>query len=543
MPQPKPRTRGTSSSIFTRAINSLISIETDGDHEDAGGDTLADLAKKSISSCSIETLVSDSKFLIVDSLVELINAIVSKGNSSIYLATEGMPTDTAELALELLFSLSLRNRDRISLIWPQIHEYLEVCTSQKSGNDFTALNERAIKGLMRICQRLLPYKEDIAGMLLGSLSLIGAMHPKVVWELSPSFTAELITLLSQSAPHIRTETGWRTIAILIRISASREEVLPYSLQALQLACRNPDAITVESYIPLLETCLQLIDAFKRVNPGIAVEFLECADSLFSWLPTQDLSKDNGRGAPDTEALLDLWLTSIGILTKGLCREQSKDLRHISMAVLHRTLLASGSLNLPADMWVQTLGEMILPLVSDLSKNSKSKKNTLSEGEEVLQMAVNMLLKVLAKYVPLISGDNDFGVLWESIFNVLAECAKTSTVEIREILEAEMKNLLITLIDNDILTETWADGSGKGLWEITWEGANNISPVFDNLKASNSRLMDTATTREQSNDGPVERIRETVEISKEGMTNALLDPDKDPVSNQTEEMEPPACKQA
>lgn len=157
------------------------------------------------------------KRLIVDSLVELINAIVSKGNYSIYLATEGMPTDTAELALELLFSLSLRNRDRISLIWPQIHEYLEVCTSQKSGNDFTALNERAIKGLMRICQRLLPYKEDIAGMLLGSLSLIGAMHPKVVWELSPSFTAELITLLSQSAPHIRTETGWRTIAILIRI--------------------------------------------------------------------------------------------------------------------------------------------------------------------------------------------------------------------------------------------------------------------------------------------------------------------------------------
>ena len=538
MPKPKSRAKGPSSSIFTRAINSLISIEADGDLEyaNSGGEMLVDLAEKSISLCSIQSLVSDSKFLVVDSLVELINAIVSSGNSSISLAREGMPPDTAELALELLFSLSLRNRDRISLIWPQIHEFLAICTSQESEYDFTQLNERAIKGLMRICQRLLPYKEDIAGMLLGSLSLIGAMHPTVVWELSPSFTADLITLLSQSAPHIRTETGWRTIAILIRISASREEVLPYSLQALQLACRNPEAITVESFIPLLETCLQLIDAFKTVNPGIAAEFLECADSLFSWLPTQDLSKSDV-SSQNTEALLDLWLTSIGILTKGLCREQSKDLRQISIAVLHRTLLASSSLNLPADMWVQTLGEMILPLVSDISKTPISKKNLAQDGGETLQMVINMLIKVLLKYVPSISSDNDFGALWEGIFSVLADCARSKNTEIREILEEDMRNLLKTLLNDGTLTEAWVDGSGNSLWEITWRGANAISPTFQHdLAISSNAETDAENVQEQIEEDIGMEMADSVDIPNDVQKQA------DAKTQDHEELEPPTCKQ-
>lgn len=533
MPKPVPRNKGTSSSIFTRAINSLISIEADGDLEYAanGGEMLKDLADKSISSCSIESLVSDSKFLVVDSLVELINAIVSSGNSSISLSKEGMPIDTAELALELLFSLSLRNRDRISLIWPQIHEFLAVCTSQESAKEFTNLNERAIKGLMRICQRLLPYKEDIAGMLLGSLSLIGAMHPAVVWELSPSITSDLITLLSQSASHIRTETGWRTITILIRISSSREEALPYSLQALQLACRNPEAVTIESYIPLLETCLQLIDAFKSGNPGMAIEFLDCADALFSWLPAQDLSKEDTKSV-NAEALLDLWLTSVGILTKGLCREQSKNLRNVSMALLHRTLISSSSLNLPADMWVQTIRELILPLVSDLSKVASSKKNAFPESAQTLEMAVNMLVKVLLKYVPSISGDNDFGALWESTFLVLAECIKVKNTEIRDIVEGDTKNLIMTLSDEGTLTHEWRDGSGKSLWEITWAGAKLVSLTFDESMISSKPLVISKGDEQAPSQVDDDQRKE----------NNVEHPQENP-EEPAEDMEPPTCKQA
>ena len=524
MPKPRPRNKGPSSSIFTRAINSLISIEADGDlaYANAGGEMLRDMAKKSISSCSIESLVNDSKFLIVESLIELISAIIASGKAALALAkTDGTggsnaaPIDTAELALELLFSLSLRNRDRITLFWPRIHEFLAVCTSQDSSDakDFTVLNKRAIEGLMRICQRLLPYKEDTADMLLGSLSLVGEMRPRIVWELAPSISNELVTLLSQSAPHIRTETGWRTIAILIRISASREEVLPHALQALQLACQNPQAVSTESYIPLLETCLQLIDGFKGVNPEVAVECLECADALFSWLSsscsTSQTSSTSGAGTPAGQPLtingtngtnvtklasttiiasttttasatvLDLWLTTVGILTKGLCRESSGKIRHTSVEALHRMLISSSSLNLPPDMWVQTLRELVLPLVSDFSKAvaASSRKKSLPEHIKSLQMAIDMLTNVLIKYTWTIAVDNDFGALWESTFVVLREAATSSHDRATsDMVRERTQTLLSSLKADGTLCETWKDGAGNDLWTVTKTGACAIPGI-------------------------------------------------------------------
>lgn len=296
-----------------------------------------------------------------DSLVDLIKAICWSGSDGIKSAKLGNPSDIAELALELLIALSLRNRDRIGLVWPFIHEYLASCTSQESATESSPLVERSVKGMMKICQRLLPYKEDTADMLLSSLSLIGEMSPGVVWDLSPAISLELTVLISQSAPYIRTENGWRTIAILIRMSASRPEALPNSLKALMLACRNPGCITYVSYMPLLETILQLIDDFKEKSPSTASEFLDCADSLFSWLPKQSSSADTSKLS--NASILDLWLTSVSILAKGLCREQSQSLRDTSMASLHQTLLASNSLDLSPDIWTQAIKELILPLVS------------------------------------------------------------------------------------------------------------------------------------------------------------------------------------
>ena len=298
--------------------------------------------------------------------MELVKATVWSGSNSLAASKAGEPTDTAELALEMLISLSLRNRDRIASIWPFVHDFLAACTSHEAAEKTNPLVERSMKGLMRICQRLLPYKDDTTDMLLGSLSLIGEMHPAVVWELSPSIASELIVLISQSAPFIKTENGWRTIAILIRMSASRSEVLPYSIKALSLACRNPGSVTSVSYMPLLETSLQLIDTFKTSSPEVASRFLDCADALFSWLPTQKLSSSNGSPKViDAETLLDLWLTSVGILARGLCREPSPALRNTSLASLHRTLISSESLQLPADIWVQTMRELLLPLVSGM----------------------------------------------------------------------------------------------------------------------------------------------------------------------------------
>lgn len=151
-----------------------------------------------------------------ESLVELVKAVMWSAGNVAGAARTGEGTATPELCLELLIALALRNRDRAGLIWPLLHEYLAACTKAQHGGwrgggglrpgvpallrwpcawarpcppashppqptyphhtptrthlpaapTNNPLVERAVTGLLRICQRLLPYKEDTAETLL-----------------------------------------------------------------------------------------------------------------------------------------------------------------------------------------------------------------------------------------------------------------------------------------------------------------------------------------------------------------------------------------
>jgi hypothetical protein len=48
-------------------------------------------------------------------------------------ARSGENTSTSELCLELLITLALRNRDRVALIWPLLHEFLSAVTAADNG--------------------------------------------------------------------------------------------------------------------------------------------------------------------------------------------------------------------------------------------------------------------------------------------------------------------------------------------------------------------------------------------------------------------------
>ena len=48
-----------------------------------------------------------------------------------------------------------------------------------------------MQGLLRVCQRLLPYKEDTADALLRSLKLVRGLSPDVAWDLAERIAAEV----------------------------------------------------------------------------------------------------------------------------------------------------------------------------------------------------------------------------------------------------------------------------------------------------------------------------------------------------------------
>jgi len=87
-------------------------------------------------------------------------------------------------------AVALRNRDRLLLVWPLVHEYLAAVLAPEGPRGASALVARAALGLLRVCQRLLPYKEDTADALLRSLGLVLRLRPSAAWELAQRLATE-----------------------------------------------------------------------------------------------------------------------------------------------------------------------------------------------------------------------------------------------------------------------------------------------------------------------------------------------------------------
>ncbi|KAF5183507.1 Arf guanine-nucleotide exchange factor gnom [Thalictrum thalictroides] len=85
--------------------------------------------------------------------------------------------DTAVFCLELLIGITINNFDRIILLWQGVYEY--ICSIVKSTVMPCALVEKAVFGLLRICQQLLPYKENLAVELPSSLQLVLKLDARV----------------------------------------------------------------------------------------------------------------------------------------------------------------------------------------------------------------------------------------------------------------------------------------------------------------------------------------------------------------------------
>jgi brefeldin A-resistance guanine nucleotide exchange factor 1 len=114
-----------------------------------------------VDECHIEQLIHDTKFLRVDSLVELVKALIflSQPNEHYHHSNDNnaIDLDASIFSLELLIKVILQNRDRISCIWLTIrnHFYSIICNS----NEYSFFLERAIVGLQRISVRLLRREE------------------------------------------------------------------------------------------------------------------------------------------------------------------------------------------------------------------------------------------------------------------------------------------------------------------------------------------------------------------------------------------------
>uniref|UniRef100_A0A8B9RIJ5 Golgi-specific brefeldin A-resistance guanine nucleotide exchange factor 1 n=1 Tax=Astyanax mexicanus TaxID=7994 RepID=A0A8B9RIJ5_ASTMX len=184
-----------------------------------------------IKQCDPEKLITESKFLQLESLQELMKALISVTPDE-----ETYDEEDAAFCLEMLLRIVMENRDRVSCVWQTVRDHLyHLCVH---ANESCFLVERAVVGLLRLAIRLLR-REDISSQVLLSLRLLLMMKPHVLSRVSREVAYGLHELLKTNAANIHCTDDWYTLFSLLECIGAG--VKPPA--ALQVTSTNPDSDT------------------------------------------------------------------------------------------------------------------------------------------------------------------------------------------------------------------------------------------------------------------------------------------------------------
>ncbi|XP_061601768.1 Golgi-specific brefeldin A-resistance guanine nucleotide exchange factor 1 isoform X2 [Cololabis saira] len=160
-----------------------------------------------IKHCDPEKLITESKFLQLESLQELMKALISVTPDE-----ETYDEEDASFCLEMLLRIVLENRDRVSCVWQTVRDHL--CHLCVHATESCFLVERAVVGLLRLAIRLLR-REDISSQVLLSLRLLLMMKPPVLSRVSREVAYGLHELLKTNAANIHCTNDWYTLFSLL----------------------------------------------------------------------------------------------------------------------------------------------------------------------------------------------------------------------------------------------------------------------------------------------------------------------------------------
>ncbi|XP_075361138.1 Golgi-specific brefeldin A-resistance guanine nucleotide exchange factor 1 isoform X1 [Mycteria americana] len=169
-------------------------------------------ALECIKQCDPEKLITESKFLQLESLQELMKALISVTPDE-----ETYDEEDAAFCLEMLLRIVLENRDRVTCVWQTVRDHLyHLCVHAM---EFCFLVERAVVGLLRLAIRLLR-REEISAQVLLSLRILLMMKPNVLSRVSHEVAYGLHELLKTNAANIHSGDDWYTLFTLLECIGS-----------------------------------------------------------------------------------------------------------------------------------------------------------------------------------------------------------------------------------------------------------------------------------------------------------------------------------
>ncbi|KAF2944498.1 ARF guanine-nucleotide exchange factor GNOM [Oryza sativa Japonica Group] len=433
-------------------------------------------ASETIKKCQIGTIFTESKFLQADSLLNLARALTQAAGRPQRITSSLDDESTSVFCLELLITVTLNNRDRIVLLWQGVFEHIThiVQSTVMPCN----LVEKAVFGLLHICQRLLPYKENLVDDLLRSLQLILKLDARVADAYCENITQEVTRLVKGNATHIKSQMGWRTIISLLCITARHPDASDVGFEALVFIMSEGAHLSPANFVLSVEASRQFAEsrlgsAERSIHAlNLMAESVNC---LTRW--SREVKEAGGEADRILEGIAEMWLRLVQALRK-VCTDQREEVRNHALLSLHRCLVVDG-ISVPSSAWLMSF-DIIFQLLDELLEIAQNYSPKDFRNMEVsLLHAVKLLCKVFLQSLNDISSQSSFSKLWLEVLDMIEKLMKVKvrgrrTEKLQEVIPELLKNILLVLKANRVLSKT-STSEENSLWEATWLQVNKIAP--------------------------------------------------------------------
>ncbi|KAL6562493.1 hypothetical protein OROGR_003500 [Orobanche gracilis] len=475
-------------------FSQLLSLDTEEPRSQPTEQQLAAHQRtlQTIQKCHIDSIFTESKFLQADSLLQLARALIwaagrpQKGNAS------PEDEDTAVFCLELLIAITLNNRDRIGLLWQGVYEH--IASIVQSTVVASALVEKAIFGLLRICQRLLPYKENLADELLRSLQLVLKLDARVADQYCEQITQEVGRLVKANANHIRSPLGWRTIASLLSITARHPDASESGFDTLSFIMSDGAHLSQSNFVLCVDSARQFAESrVGQTDRSIhAVDLMAGSIScLVRWAPDAGETIRESASAK-CQDIGDMWLKLVQSLRK-VCLDQREEVRNHALLSLQMCLTGVDEIGLAIGFWPQCFEIVIFTMLDDLAEIAQGNSQTQKEYRNIegtLVLALKLLAKVFLHLLGELVQLTSFCKLWRNVIGRMEKYMKLKVKrgeKVQELVPELLKNILFIMKAKGVLVPT-GTLAGDNIWEQTWLHVNKSFPslqseVFPNNQDS------------------------------------------------------------
>lgn len=178
-------------------------------------------AQNCINDCHPEQLITESKFLRVDSLQELVKTLIYACHDPDSPAALGnyYEEESTVFLTELLIKIALQNRDRITSIWPEINNCLYRLITKAASKEYYFLLERGVVGILRIVIRM-AHREEMVPQVLRSLKMLLSLKPPTLLFVSSQIVYALYELLCSNGTNIHSFEDWSIIFMVLECAGA-----------------------------------------------------------------------------------------------------------------------------------------------------------------------------------------------------------------------------------------------------------------------------------------------------------------------------------